>query len=172
LQVIERHAEGVVCGALEGTDALSTLSEVSLEWQRLQYRFSAEETRDDVRALSHRSCDRGRDEDLRQPGRCSYAPTSGVQMSVFVEGTRTAKSITVTRRQNQIIRHFVQGLTVAEVAKALALEEKTVRNHLSKLYSMFEVPGLPQLIAAILRDDRLRGCFTGSAAAVGNANSG
>jgi DNA-binding CsgD family transcriptional regulator/tetratricopeptide (TPR) repeat protein len=175
LQSFERHAEAVVRGALGIPDAVPMLADVVNEWRRLKYRSRSEEARDDIRALTHRSYELGDvvESDASNPSsevvsddRTPFAKHTQIRGVPALHGDRTVfgdsqrtKAITVTMQQDRIIRQLVRGRTIAEIAENLTLGQKTVRNHLARVYSLFEVSGQSQLIVAILRDPRLRQSF-------------
>jgi DNA-binding CsgD family transcriptional regulator/tetratricopeptide (TPR) repeat protein len=144
LQSFERHAEGLVRGALGLPDAVPILADVVNEWRRLKYVSRSDEARDDIRALTHRSYHVG-----------------GAKQTAHDQNLETAATgtITVTMQQDRIIRQLVQGRTIAEIADDLVLAQKTVRNHLARLYTLFEVSGQSQLVVAILRNPELRRLF-------------
>lgn len=175
LEVFERHTQAVVGGALGSRDAISLLADVVNDWKRLKYRSRAEEARIDLHQLTRRSYNRAatvRGETEAEPDVLQSVATGasttpsrggssnhGVQLSVSSEHDGGPKAITVTAQQDRIIRQLISGRTIAEIAENLTLEKKTVRNHLARVYAQFEVSGQSQLIAAILRDPRLRQSF-------------
>jgi len=54
----------------------------------------------------------------------------------------------LSRREREILHHLVQGLTNAQIGQRLWLSEKTVRNHLSKVYRKL---GVSNRVQAIVR---------------------
>jgi DNA-binding CsgD family transcriptional regulator/tetratricopeptide (TPR) repeat protein len=162
LQSFERHAEAVVHGALGILDAVSMLADVANEWRRLKYHGRSEEARDDIRALTRRSyefCGAAASGELRSEDKVGAATTAREEIAVVVGNSQPTKTITVTLQQDRIIRQLVRGRSIAEIAENLVLGQKTVRNHLVRVYAMFEVSGQSQLVATILRDPHLRQAF-------------
>lgn len=155
LQAFERHAEALVRGALGLPDALPMLADVANDWRRVKYRSRCDEARDDIRALTRRSYDL----------RCGSRPDVTSDDRVRAQGRAAEsdpeliKTVTVTAQQDRIIRQLVRGRTIAEIAESLRLEQKTVRNHLVRVYALFEVSGQSQLLVTILRDANLRKTF-------------
>ncbi|MFU8832952.1 MAG: helix-turn-helix domain-containing protein, partial [Wenzhouxiangella sp.] len=56
---------------------------------------------------------------------------------------------TLTRREQQILKVLAQGLSNAGIAEKLYISEKTVRNHLSKIYRKLGVSSRTQTMALI-----------------------
>ncbi len=152
----ERHSEGVIRGALENRDAYSMLADVSEAWRRVKYVYRAREARDDLRALTHRSYRYAVDQPLdRHP---TVANADEDTVATITEPLKP-KQFTLTAQQDRVIRRLVDGCTVAQIATDLAIEQKTVRGHLSKLFAMFEVKKQGPLVAAIMGDAQLRKYF-------------
>lgn len=148
LECIEAHASALVTVSTSGKTGLAQLNAVSEEWRRLKYRHRFEEARADMRAFQHAS----KQQD-------TSPSTSAPATVVVIPELASARPISLTSQQDRIVRRLVSGAKVSEIANELSVEEKTVRNHLSRLYALFEVPGQMRLLALILRDDRLRKQF-------------
>ncbi len=56
----------------------------------------------------------------------------------------------LSRREVEIARLLVKGLSNSEVAGTLFIEEKTVKNHINRLFAKLAVPSRPAAIAALL----------------------
>jgi DNA-binding NarL/FixJ family response regulator len=56
----------------------------------------------------------------------------------------------LSRREVEIARLLVKGLSNSEVAGTLFIEEKTVKNHINRLFAKLSVPSRPAAIAALL----------------------
>lgn len=56
----------------------------------------------------------------------------------------------LSRREVEIARLLVKGMSNTEVAGALFIEEKTVKNHINRLFAKLSVPSRPAAIAALL----------------------
>ncbi len=171
LQCFERHAQGVVHGARRLNDASALLSDVASAWQRLKYCFRADEARNDTRMITHRSYSyvapspqtNGVANDERDIAVSAAAlPASATvkeRKTSYCFGPERTKRITITERQDAVIRLIVTGRSIEDIADELGLQPKTVRNHLSNLYVMFGVDGQLQLVATIWSDPSLRRCF-------------
>ncbi|WP_158558744.1 helix-turn-helix transcriptional regulator [Mitsuokella sp. AF21-1AC] len=53
----------------------------------------------------------------------------------------------LTKRQNQILFHMVQGKTYPQIALALGITERTVRYHVNEICARYKVSGRKQLMA-------------------------
>lgn len=56
----------------------------------------------------------------------------------------------LSRREEEIGLHMVRGLTNGEIASALYIEEKTVKNHINRLFAKLGVASRPAAIAMLL----------------------
>jgi DNA-binding NarL/FixJ family response regulator len=56
----------------------------------------------------------------------------------------------LSRREREIAGLLVRGMTNPEVAAALFIEEKTVKNHINRLFAKLSVSSRPAAIAALL----------------------
>lgn len=67
----------------------------------------------------------------------------------------------LTKRQNQILFHMVQGKTYPQIAAALGITERTVRYHINEICARYKVSGRKRLMAylfeqvLIIREERL-----------------
>ena len=156
LQTFERHAEALVHGALGIVDAVQMLADVANDWRRVKYRSRYDEARDDIRALTHRSYDIGGGAENCDLD-CNVDLPADDRAAIVERGS--ARTVTVTAQQDRIIRQLVCGRTIADIAEDLKLEQKTVRNHLVRVYALFDVSGQSQLLVTILRDAGLRKIF-------------
>ena len=52
----------------------------------------------------------------------------------------------LTAREREVLEHIAQGRDNAQVAAALQLSEKTVRNHITSIFAKLEVENRPQAI--------------------------
>jgi DNA-binding CsgD family transcriptional regulator/tetratricopeptide (TPR) repeat protein len=157
LQSFERHAESVVRGALGLPDALPMLADVEQEWRRLKYGYRAEEAREDIRNLRHRFYQAG--DAMSSIGSDSddkTLPLTDKTVALSAGGSDRPGTIKLTVQQDRIIRQLVHGRSIAEIANSLMLTRKTVRNHLARVYALFEVSTQSQLVATILGDPGLR----------------
>lgn len=59
-------------------------------------------------------------------------------------------------REREVLVHLAEGMSVAEIAKALFISESTTKTHISKLYDKLGVANRPQAIMAGLRMGLLR----------------
>ena len=181
LECFENHARGVVHRALNLPDAFALLSAVALSWRRLKYDYRSAEARDDVRTLTHRSYAFAKPGERRSAecappalsddrvhsnpiatddrNRVSARVASAVPKRTSVCPPELMQRITITERQDAIIRLLVMGCSIEDIASELGLQPKTVRNHLSNLYVMFGVDGQLQLVATIWSDPALRESF-------------
>lgn len=53
----------------------------------------------------------------------------------------------LTKRQNQILFHMVQGKTYPQIAQALGITERTVRYHVNEICARYKVSGRKRLMA-------------------------
>lgn len=53
---------------------------------------------------------------------------------------------TLSAREHEILAHIAQGLDNAQIAARLGLSEKTVKNHITRVFSKLEVENRPQAI--------------------------
>jgi DNA-binding NarL/FixJ family response regulator len=53
---------------------------------------------------------------------------------------------TLTARERDLVELIAQGRDNSQIAAALALSEKTVRNHITRIFSKLEVENRPQAI--------------------------
>ena len=60
----------------------------------------------------------------------------------------TAAFPDLTRRERQILEHIARGLDNLQIAAHLDLSEKTVRNHITAVFSKIGVENRPQAIVA------------------------
>jgi DNA-binding NarL/FixJ family response regulator len=59
-------------------------------------------------------------------------------------------------REREVLTHLAEGMSVAEIARALFISESTTKTHISKLYDKLGVANRPQAIMAGLRMGLLR----------------
>ncbi len=69
-----------------------------------------------------------------------FLPTSGA-----VRG-RVSARLGLTAREAEILERMAQGLDNAQIAAHLDMSEKTVRNHITRIYDKLEVENRPQAI--------------------------
>lgn len=74
----------------------------------------------------------------------------------------------LTAREDEILRHLAQGRPNAEIAKRLAISERTVKGHLSRLYRKIGVPNR----TGAARWAQLRGLLTTAEAPPSEAGHG
>jgi DNA-binding CsgD family transcriptional regulator len=159
LQSFERHAEAVVLGALGDAAAIAMLADVANDWRGLKYRSRSEEARDDIRMLTHRTYDRAAALDRHELEAEVCRGADGSLEPLVDADAWQSRTLTVTLQQDRILRLLVRGRTIAEIAATLGLGQKTVRNHLARLYALFDVGGQSQLVVLILCDPQLRRSF-------------
>lgn len=56
---------------------------------------------------------------------------------------------TLTAREQEVVEHLVGGLTDREIARSLAISQRTVHKHLQRAYHKLNVGNRTSLIAAI-----------------------
>ena len=62
----------------------------------------------------------------------------------------TAPRLTsLTRREHQVVEHLVTGATNREIARSLAITERTVHKHLEQAYRKLGVSNRTSVIAAV-----------------------
>jgi two-component system response regulator DegU len=57
----------------------------------------------------------------------------------------------VTRREEEVLQLIADGCSTPEVAKALAISQKTVKNHLTSIYQKLDARDRTQAILQALR---------------------
>jgi DNA-binding NarL/FixJ family response regulator len=57
----------------------------------------------------------------------------------------------LTRRERHVLGHVAQGLSNKQIAARLGLSEKTVRNHLSRVFVKLEANNRTQAVMTALR---------------------
>lgn len=57
----------------------------------------------------------------------------------------------LTNRERQVLQGIAEGLDNEEIGAALKISEKTVRNHVSRIFSKLEVPSRAKAIVAAIR---------------------
>jgi DNA-binding NarL/FixJ family response regulator len=78
-------------------------------------------------------------------GRVSMPPVPGIE-----EMEDAVSQVTLTPREEEILRQIVGGKDNREIAGALSIEEKTVKNHINSIYSKLGVQGRKDAIQYIL----------------------
>jgi DNA-binding NarL/FixJ family response regulator len=73
------------------------------------------------------------------------------EMSRFVRANRAANSsgtefLELTAREREVLDLIARGLDNMQIAKSLALSEKTVRNHINSIFSKLGTPNRAQAI--------------------------
>lgn len=88
---------------------------------------------------------------------------AGLVLSFFAGGAREEASPfpALTPREREVLDLVARGLTNAEVARRLSLSDKTVRNHVSNVFSKLHVSGRTEAVA------RARDAGLGSPGAAG-----
>jgi DNA-binding CsgD family transcriptional regulator len=56
-------------------------------------------------------------------------------------------------RETEIVDHLVRGLTNAEIARALGISEKTVKNHVNHIYAKLHTRNRAETVALWLGRD-------------------
>jgi DNA-binding NarL/FixJ family response regulator len=75
------------------------------------------------------------------------------EMAVAIySGNATVRSLgRLTRRERHVLAHVAQGLSNKEIAVRLGLSEKTVRNHLSRVFVKLEARNRTEAVMTALR---------------------
>jgi|SRR5690625_47594 len=84
--------------------------------------------------------------------------TAGLPLSAFAgsavtpETAGSGQASVLTAREREVMEAVAQGLGNQEIASQLYLSEKTVKNHINKIFSKLDVTNRAQAIALWLRD--------------------
>jgi DNA-binding NarL/FixJ family response regulator len=97
------------------------------------------------RSESGRAHDDGAPAALRPDGRAPEGRPGAPELD-----TAVLRRSGLSRREVEIARLLVRGLSNSEVAGTLFIEEKTVKNHINRLFAKLSVPSRPAAIAALL----------------------
>ena len=62
----------------------------------------------------------------------------------------------LTMRENEIFSKLIENMTTKQIAQALNISEKTVRNHISNAMQKLEVKGRAQAIIELLKLGELK----------------
>lgn len=65
----------------------------------------------------------------------------------------TGRSARLSTRETEIVDHLVRGLTNAEIARALGISEKTVKNHVNHIYAKLHTRNRAETVALWLGRD-------------------
>jgi pimeloyl-ACP methyl ester carboxylesterase len=68
------------------------------------------------------------------------------EMAAFLPGAAGASLETLTTRENEILERVAQGLDNTQIAAHLGMSEKTVRNHMTRIFDKLGVESRPQAI--------------------------
>lgn len=66
---------------------------------------------------------------------------------------RIKELVKLTERQKQILKMLLWGWETVDIAKALELAERTITNHIAKIYKKFNINSYKGLIAAEKRGE-------------------
>ena len=68
----------------------------------------------------------------------------------------------ITKREEEVLQHIADGLSTPEVAAALFISQKTVKNHLAAIYQKLDARDRTQAVVRAVRmghhQPRLGGC--------------
>ncbi len=67
------------------------------------------------------------------------------------ETTTESPGSLLTNREVQVLQCFADGMTMSEVASALAISAKTVKNHLASAYASLDVGDRTQAVVRAIR---------------------
>jgi DNA-binding NarL/FixJ family response regulator len=82
--------------------------------------------------------------------RTAGAPAAGADVHRAELDPDVVRRSRLSRREREIAGLLVRGMTNPEVAAALFIEEKTVKNHINRLFAKLSVSSRPAAIAALL----------------------
>ncbi|OQX86271.1 MAG: hypothetical protein B6D63_00250 [Candidatus Latescibacteria bacterium 4484_7] len=71
--------------------------------------------------------------------------------AVIVERLKDSIDLKLSRRELEILFHFIQGKRNREISKELGISEKTVKNHMWKIYRKFGVDNRTQLFNVLIK---------------------
>lgn len=78
------------------------------------------------------------------------------------EWTRISQALSLTRREQQVAEKLLNGLTRDEIAEALDLSPRTVRQHMEMLHSKLDVTNRVGVVLRLISiRDQLAGQFNG-----------
>lgn len=63
------------------------------------------------------------------------------------------KKSTLTDRQQEIVKHIVDGLTYTKIAEACFISVNTVRTHIKKIYAQLEIHGKTELVQKFMNGE-------------------
>lgn len=80
--------------------------------------------------------------------------TSGLQVWSPTSGTAPARTVTrpdvLSARETEIMEVVAQGLTNSQIARQMFLSEKTVKNHINRIFAKLQVTSRTQAVAVWL----------------------
>ena len=82
-------------------------------------------------------------------GGAYVSPAIAMRMMRLASGARPGH--TLTDREVEILRHLAAGLRIQDIADTLFLSTKTVKNHLTSVYSKLNVETAAQAVAEAYR---------------------
>jgi len=68
-------------------------------------------------------------------------------LALFAGGTAAAPFPELTDREREVLDLLARGLTNTEMARRLVLSEKTIRNHVSNIFTKLQVAGRAEAVA-------------------------
>jgi len=86
------------------------------------------------------------------PLRSEAAPSAGRVARARERCARLDPPVALSRREYEVLAALLRGLANKEIASALYISERTVKNHLTHIYRKFGVAGRSQLFNRLLVD--------------------
>ena len=71
----------------------------------------------------------------------------GYLLKTRSRATRTRKLNTLSHREMEIVKLIAEGLTNKEISSSLELSEKTIKNHISRIFAKLQITGRTQAVA-------------------------
>lgn len=84
-------------------------------------------------------------------GESYLSPRLAAKVMDLLSGRASSGPASLTDREAEILAHLANGARVADIAETLFLAEKTVKNHLTSVYSKLGVSSAAQAVAAAHR---------------------
>ncbi|MDB5070425.1 MAG: hypothetical protein JWM87_1536 [Candidatus Eremiobacteraeota bacterium] len=153
VQALELHARGIVEAAIgDRGQGVRRLGEAAELWERLGYRRRAAYAAADLSAAGLRTATNriarlladSPDHPLVQNPESSLAESEST--------VRTPDCVTLWPSERRVLEALCSGLSVKQMAQQWGRSEFTIRNHLKRLFSKFNVRSSAALVAAALRD--------------------
>jgi DNA-binding NarL/FixJ family response regulator len=76
-----------------------------------------------------------------------------IERGVSGAARASTSPILLTRRELEVLRHIVEGLSNRDIAEALSLSVRTVERHISNIYNKTGIQGRAAITAYALRQE-------------------